>query len=74
VRLQTAGLIEIGESDAASVRFTELDLTKVPQPALEMLLDSIGNDAKHVIYVEIGLVRPPMYVFNLAGSEQGGVT
>jgi hypothetical protein len=69
VRFQIAGLVETGRARWGEVAFEHLDLTDVPQSALEELLELVGGGTKHVIYVEIGPVRPAMFSFNLSRAS-----
>lgn len=71
VRFQSVGVIEIGQTRSGEISLESLDLTDVPQPALERLLELIAGGTKHVIYVEVGPIRPSMFAFNMGQPSRG---
>lgn len=68
VRLQLAGLVETGPVAAGEIIYQDLDLTGVPEPALTRLLELIASEERHFLYIELGPLRSPMFVFNLAAA------
>lgn len=67
VRLQIAGVVNIGDAAAGGIGYQDLDLTAVPGNALAKLLALIDGGAEHhILYVEIGTLSSSMFVFNLA--------
>ena len=73
VRLQLTGLIETGGTDTPGVNLAELDLTAAPEAALASLLEKVDSRSRDLLYIEIGLLEPAMYVFNLAGRQSRGM-
>ena len=70
VRFQSVGVIEIGPTRSGEIAFESLDVTDVPQTALQKLLELIDGGMKHVIYVEIGPIRSALFAFNLSQSPR----
>jgi hypothetical protein len=64
VRLRVAGVLDMRTMDLAS-----LDLTTIPERTTKGLLDLLGKEA-HVLYVEIGPLRPALYRFGIGTSEK----
>jgi hypothetical protein len=68
VRLQIAGLIEIGQAPSGDLAIEDIDLADVPSRALDQLLGLINEGVAHILYVELGHIRPSLFMFNLAAS------
>lgn len=73
VRMQVSGLIEIGQAPSGEVAFEDIDLTDIPAGALNQLLGLIAEGVPHILYVELGDIRPSLFMFNL-GFNQGGAS
>jgi hypothetical protein len=69
VRLQIAGLLDIGQSQSGGVALEEVDLTDVPSGAMERLLGLIAQGVRDILYVELGQLRPSLLRFNLAANQ-----
>ena len=61
IRFRQAAVIDTDGTD-----LNELDLTHVPDETAARLIELLG-DEDHVLYVEIGSLRPDMLTFGLAG-------
>jgi hypothetical protein len=73
VRFQIAGLIECGEAPSGEVAFGQGDMTDVPDSVFGKLLQMLDDaETQHVLYVEIGPIRPTMFTFNLAARQGRG--
>lgn len=57
IRLREAGLIDLRNTPVET-----FDLTTLPGPVAQRLIEVLGS-APHVVYVEIGKVEPEMYEF-----------
>jgi hypothetical protein len=68
VRLQIAGLIEIGQTPSGDLAIEDIDLADVPSRALDQLLGLINEGVARILYVELGHIRPSLFMFNLAAS------
>jgi hypothetical protein len=69
VRLQIAGLIEIGQAPSGDLVVEDIDLADVPSRALNQLLGLIAEGVPHILYVELGPIRPSLFMFNLAANQ-----
>jgi hypothetical protein len=68
VRLRIAGLIEIGHAPSGDLAIEDIDLADVPSRALDQLLGLINEGVAHILYVELGDIRPSLFMFNLAAN------
>ena len=57
----------------AKVAFEDIDLTDISAGALNQLLGLIAEGVPHILYVELGDIRPSLFMFNL-GFNQGGAS
>jgi hypothetical protein len=69
VRLQIAGLLEIGQARSGGLAIEDIDLADVPSRALNQLLELINKRVPHILYVELGHIRPSLFMFNLASNQ-----
>jgi Endodeoxyribonuclease RusA len=66
VRLRLSGVIEAGAAEDEAPSLQELDLSDAAAGGAKELLRLVAAQEAHILYVEVGTVRPSMFAFNLA--------
>lgn len=66
VRVQISSVIQYGPTEGDGISYTDIDLSAVPDDDLAAILQNIALGTEHFIYVELGPLRPGMFVFGLA--------
>jgi hypothetical protein len=71
VRLRIAGVIETGGGPGNdSPRLEQIDLSDLSPDVARALLDLVGRQEAHILYVELGPLNGSMFLFNLAPDRQ----